>query len=43
MSGSSVMMKVSCEFRKAVNIAYGQGGLKLGINIANSAAYFSKK
>ena len=27
------MMKVSCEFRKAVNIAYGQGGLKLGINI----------
>ena len=33
MSGSSVQMKVSCEFRKAVNLAYGQGGLKLEINI----------
>ena len=23
----------TCEFRKAVNLAYGQGGLKLEINI----------
>ena len=25
--------QITCEFRKAVNLAYGQGGLKLEINI----------
>ena len=27
------MQTNTCEFRKAVNLAYGQGGLKLKINI----------
>ena len=27
------MQTNTCEFRKAVNLAYGQGGLKLEINI----------
>ena len=27
------MQANTCEFRKAVNLAYGQGGLKLEINI----------
>ena len=27
------MQTNTCEFRKAVNLAYGQGGLKLEINL----------
>ena len=29
----------TCEFRKAVNLVYGQGGLKLEINIPPSIFY----